>query len=154
MTMKISSELNANIQLVDISKKIGEAVVLRGFVYKVRVLSGFGFILLQHGNDLIQLVYTGDLAATGIKENSALMVKGKVTEANIKDSFVHPKQCEIQIEDYEILSTPSEPMLMDLTKKKRDVHHDVLFDYRYLSMRHPMQQAIFRIQSALVQGVR
>ncbi|MDX2346232.1 MAG: aspartate--tRNA(Asn) ligase [Legionella sp.] len=154
MSINIASELNPNIKLVNITQHIGEVVELRGFVYKVRVLSEFGFILLQHGNDLIQVVFTGDLAATGIKENGALKITGTVTEAKIKDTFVHPKTCEIQLTDYEILSTPAAPMPMDVTKKKLDVHNDVLFDYRYLSMRHPMQQAIFKIQSALVQGVR
>ena len=154
MSMNIASELSPHIKLINIAEHIGDVVELRGFVYKVRVLSGFGFILLQHGNDLIQVVFTGDLAATGIKENSSLMVKGTVTEAKIKDTFVHPKTCEIQLTEYKILSTPSAPMPMDITKKKLDVHNDVLFDNRSLSMRHPMQQAIFRIQSALVQGVR
>ncbi len=154
MSMNIASELNPNIKLINIAEHIGDVVELRGFVYKIRVLSGFGFILLQHGNDLIQVVFTGDLAATGIKENGSLIIKGTVTAAKIKDTFVHPKTCEIQLTDYTILSTPAAPMPMDVTKKKLDVHNDVLFDYRYLSMRHPMQQAIFKIQSALVQGVR
>ncbi|MCH9757201.1 MAG: aspartate--tRNA(Asn) ligase [Gammaproteobacteria bacterium] len=154
MSMTISSELNPTLKLVNIADHIGKEVELRGFVYKVRVLSEFGFILLQHGDYLIQVVFTGDLGATGIKENGALSIKGTVTETNIKDVFVNPKHCEIQLTDYTILSTPSEPMPFDVTKKKLDVHNDVKFDFRYLSMRHPLEKAIFRIQSALVQGVR
>ncbi len=154
MNMTISSELNPALKLVNIADHIGETVELRGFVYKVRVLSEFGFILLQHGDYLIQVVFTGDLGATGIKENGALSIKGTVTETNIKDTFVNPKHCEIQLTDYTVLSTPSEPMPFDVTKKKLDVHNDVKFDFRYLSMRHPLEKAIFRIQSALVQGMR
>ena len=154
MNMTISSALNPALKLVNIADHIGETVELRGFVYKVRVLSEFGFILLQHGDYLIQVVFTGDLGATGIKENGALSIKGTVTETNIKDTFVNPKHCEIQLTDYTILSTPSEPMPFDVTKKKLDVHNDVKFDFRYLSMRHPLEKAIFRIQSALVQGMR
>ncbi len=154
MSMKIASELTPSLKLVDIRAQVGKTVELRGVVYKLRVLSGFGFILLQHGSDLIQIVFTGDLGATGIKEGAALLVKGTVAEADIKDKFVYPKQCEIQLTDYTILSTPKAPMPMDLTKKKLDVQNDVLFDARPISMRHPLQQAIFRIQSALVQGVR
>ncbi len=154
MSMTIASELSPKLKLVNIADHIGETVELSGFVYKLRVLSEFGFILLQHGNDLIQVVFTGDLGATGIKENGAISIKGKVTETNIKDTFVNPKHCEIQLTDYTILSTPSEPMPFDVTKKKLDIHNDVKFDFRYLSMRHPLEKAIFRIQSALVQGVR
>ncbi len=154
MSMSISSELSPALKLVNIADHIGEEVELKGFVYKMRVLSGFGFILLQHGDDLIQLVFTGDLAETGIKENSALKIKGTVTETNIKDTFVHPKHCEIQLIDYTILSTPSESMPFDITKPKLKILNDVKFDYRYLSMRHPLEKAIFRIQSALLQGVR
>jgi len=152
--MTIASDLNKTLQLVNIAEHIGKEVELSGFVYKVRVLSEFGFILLQHGNDLIQVVFTGDLGATGIKENGALKIKGTVTETNIKDVFVTPKHCEIQLTDYTILSTPSEPMPFDVTKKKLDIHNDVKFDFRYLSMRHPKEKAIFKIQSALVQGIR
>lgn len=150
----ISSELDPQLKTVNIADHIGDTVELRGFVHKVRVLSEFGFIQLQHRDYLIQIVFTGDLGATGIKENCALKVKGKVTETNIKDAFVNPNHCEVQLTDYEILSTPSEPMPMDVTKRKLDVHNDVKFDFRYLSMRHPLEKAIFRIQSALVQGVR
>lgn len=154
MSINISSTLKPSLNLVHIGEHIGETVELRGFVYKVRVLSGFGFILLQHGDYLMQLVFTGDLGETGIKENCALWIKGQVTEAKIKDNFVNPKHCEIQLENYEVLSTPAENMPFDITKKKLDIHNDVKFDYRVLSMRHPLEKAIFRIQSALVSGVR
>ncbi|MDF1683423.1 MAG: aspartate--tRNA(Asn) ligase [Legionellaceae bacterium] len=153
-TRTIASYLDKTLELVDIGNHIGEEVELSGFVYKVRVLSEFGFILLQHGNFLIQVVFTGDLGSTGIKENGAIKIKGTVTETNIKDVFVNPKHCEIQLTDYTVLSTPSEPMPFDVTKKKLDIHNDVKFDYRYLSMRHPKEKAIFKIQSGLVQGAR
>lgn len=154
MTTMIESTLTPSLELINIENHINETVELKGFVYKVRVLSGFGFVLLQHGDHLIQLVYTGNLDETGIKENGAIWVKGKVTEAKIKDGFVTPKTCEIQMEEHKVLSTPSEPMPFDITKKKLDIHNDVKFDFRYLSMRHPLEKAIFRIQSALVRGVR
>jgi nondiscriminating aspartyl-tRNA synthetase len=154
MTMMIASELNQALKLVNIADHMGETVTLRGFVFKLRVLSEFGFILLKHGDDLIQVVFTGDLGATGMKENGAISITGTVTETKIKDTFVHPKHCEIQLTDYTILSTPSEPMPFDVTKKKLDVHNDVKFDFRYLSMRHPREAAIFKLQSALVQGIR
>lgn len=154
MTIQITAELNEHLNIVNIAEYIGETIELRGFVHKIRILSEFGFILLQHGPYLIQLVYTGDLGATGIKENSSLQVKGTVTETQIKDSFVNPNHCEIQLTDFKILSTPREPMPFDVTKKKLDIHNDVKFDFRYLSMRHPLEKSIFKIQSAIVQGIR
>ncbi len=152
--MQIQSEVREELKVINIADHIDQEVTLRGIVYKVRALSGFGFVLLQNCDSLIQLVFSEDIAKSGIKENGALEIKGKVVAATIKDKFVHPNTCEVQVSSFEILSSPKEVMPFDLTKKKLDINNDIKFDFRYLSMRHPKEKAIFRIQSALVQGMR
>ncbi len=148
--MQIQSEVREELKVINIADHIDQEVTLRGIVYKVRALSGFGFVLLQNCDSLIQLVFSEDIAKSGIKENGALEIKGKVVAATIKDKFVHPNTCEVQVSSFEILSSPKEVMPFDLTKKKLDINNDIKFDFRYLSMRHPKEKAIFRIQSAIV----
>lgn len=152
--MKISSTVNESLKFKSIENYINQQVEIRGTVFKTRVLSGFGFVLIYTSGTIIQSVFNGDLGATGIKDGCSIKVKGTVKEATLKDAFVHPKNCELVIESFEIMSTPKEPMPFDITKKKLDVLNDIKFDFRYLSMRHPKERAIFKIQSALVQGIR
>ncbi len=153
-TMKISSEVNETLKFKNIENYIGQQIEIRGVVFKTRVLSGFGFVLLYTSGTIIQTVFNGDLGATGIKDGCSIKLKGTIKEATLKDAFVSPKNCEMVIESFEIMSTPHEPMPFDITKKKLDVLNDTKFDFRYLSMRHPKERAIFKIQSALVHGIR
>lgn len=152
--MKISSEVSDSLKFKNIENFIGKEIEIKGTVFKTRILSGFGFVLIYTSGSIIQSVFNGDLGATGIKDGCSLKVKGTVKEASLKDAFVHPKNCELVIESFEILSTPTEPMPFDITKKKLDILNDTKFDFRYLSMRHPKERAIFKIQSAIVHGIR
>lgn len=151
---QISSEINSHSKYIDISKHIGEEVTIKGVVFKVKALSGFGFVQVFANGFISQCVFEGDLGKTGIKEACAVKLTGKIKEATIKDKFIRPQNAEMVITNFEVLSTPKEVMPMDITKKILNVNNDVKFDYRMLSMRHPKERAIFTIQSAFVQGIR
>ncbi len=126
---------------------------LRGIVFKIKSLKDFSFILIDCDHGLIQTVYSGKLPEN-LKEQSAVIIKGKFTKANIKDEFVSLKTEEFKIEEIRVLSTPSEVMPFDITKKELNINNDILFDFRALSLRHPKIKAIFKIQEGIVRSFR
>ncbi|MBT3583978.1 MAG: aspartate--tRNA(Asn) ligase [Halobacteriovoraceae bacterium] len=152
--MEISAIVEERSKYLNLLDLVGEEIELKGVVFKVRGLSGFAFILVNAYGTIIQTVYTGEIGETGVKEGCSVVIKGKVSEAKLKDAFVEPKSCEVQINEINVVSSPKELLPFDITKKKLDIGNDLKFDLRYLSMRHPKEKAIFRIQSSLVQGIR
>ena len=128
-------------------------IELRGIIFKIKALKSFSFLIIDCELGLIQSVLSGKLPAL-LKEQSAVIVRGEFANANISDELVKLKSKELKIEDIIVLSTPSESMPFDITKKELNIHNDILFDLRALSLRHPMTKAIFKIQEGIVRGFR
>lgn len=125
----------------------------RGIVYRIRTLKGFSFLHIDCDGRLIQSVLSGELPE-GLKEQSAVTFAGEWVPAVIKDTLVEPKTSELKLSHIEVLSTPPEPMPFDITKGELNIHNDVLFDLRPVSLRHPKIKAVFKIQEGIVRGFR
>ena len=125
----------------------------RGIIFKIKELKDFSFILIDCDRGLIQTIYSGKLPAE-LKEQGSIAFRGKWVSAKVKDEFVSEKNFELQLEKVVVLSTPLEAMPFDITKKELNINNDILFDYRALSMRHPKQKAIFKLQEGIVRGFR
>jgi nondiscriminating aspartyl-tRNA synthetase len=150
----IESQLSENLKSVDLSKSIGKEVTLKGQVFKVKSLSGFAFVQIFTHNGIVQTIFEKSVEGTGIKEGVSIQIKGIVKEAKIKDAFISEKTAEVSFSQFNILSTPKEAIPFDITKKALNIKNDILFDYRILSMRHPKERAIFKIQQGIVHGLR
>ncbi len=129
------------------------AIELRGIVFKVKSLKDFNFLLIDCDRGLIQAVLSGKIPPN-LKEQSAVLALGRFVPANIKDDFIKLKSEEFLIEELQVLSTPHESMPFDITKMELNIHNDVLFDLRPISLRHPKHKAAFKIQEGLVRGFR
>ncbi len=81
-----------------------------------------------------------------------IKVTGIVKEKKSKDPAV--KEVEVQCVTLEILSPVTEPVPVEIGKPDIDVQLDTLLDNRVVTLRHPKQRAIFRVQAALVRGYR
>lgn len=125
----------------------------RGIVYRIRTLKGFSFLHIDCDGRLIQSVLSGELPE-GLKEQSAVTFAGEWVPAVIKDTLVEPKTSELKLSHIEVLSTPPEPMPFDITKGELNIHNDVLFDLRPVSLRHPKIKAVFKIQEGIVRAFR
>ncbi len=135
--------------------KAGDKVVMKGWVAKTRDLGGLKFFLLRDRHGTIQVTAKkGDVPDDVLRKFSKVMkeycvvVEGTVKEAKQTESGIEvvPKKLEIISE--------SEPELPIDVFGKIESGKDKRFDYRFLDIREPKLQAIFRIKARAVQGIR
>lgn len=131
---------------------IDKDVDFKGVVYRIKDLGNFSFIHVSTVKGILQCIIEENLGE--MKEGSAIHIWGIVKKAQIKDKFIKPRNIEIAVTKFEILSNPEEVLPFDITKKKLNINNDVKFDLRMISMRYPREKAIFKIQEGLVHGLR
>lgn len=131
---------------------IDKYIDLKGMVYRVKDLGSFCFLHLSTLSGIIQCVLESNFSE--LKEGQTVHIKGVVKKANIKDKFIAYRDVEIHVENVEIVSCAIDAYPFDITKKKLNINNDTKFDLRAISMRHPKEKAIFKIQEGIVHGLR
>ncbi|KFN04142.1 aspartate--tRNA(Asn) ligase [Bacillus clarus] len=124
----------------------GKVVLLQGWVKKIRHLGNVSFLLLRDRTGVIQCVLEKDLAGYKVDVESVVQIVGEIVETTKTELGV-----ELLAHEVKVLNT-SEPLPFEVNKKKLQVGLDQLLNERVLSLRHERIQAIFTVQSALVQA--
>ena len=130
-------------------------VVLAGWVHDVRVLGGISFILLRDMSGIVQVTAPKTKVSPDIvKEISTLhqedviLVKGKVVSSKIAK-----KGIEVIPEQLEVVNRAETPLPLD----PRGVQNTLLetrLNWRFLDFRNEESNAIFKIQSKILQTFR
>lgn len=136
--------------------RIGELVTLKGFVQAVRDQKAVQFIILRDPTGLMQIVVERSAANRRINEivttltrESAIEVTGRVFE----NPGVKLGQIELRLESIYIASLAGAVLPVDVFgKTETDI--DKRSDWRYLDLRRPENQLIFRIQTTVEQAMR
>ncbi len=134
----------------------GEIITIRGYVHRIREMTGFSFVIIRTARDTIQCVYAPEFSSyrwdEKIVEEACVKIKGKVvssTDAKGNERF------ELQIHDIEILSLPSDNLPIVINKKQLDnMQLSTVLDLRPISMRNPKERAIFKVQEGIARGFR
>ncbi len=133
-------------------KKIGEKIKLNGWVDSIRDHGSITFIDLRDRSGIVQCVGK-DLPK--VTQESVIEVVGKVSER--PEKLVNPSlktgKIEVQIEEVKIVSLAAE-LPFDLGKEDLDLELPTLLDYRSLTLRHPKQKAIFKVQEVVIGAFR
>ena len=127
---------------------------------KTRLVSSkLAFIILRQGVDTIQGVICDKELVVKIKEipkESIIEVEGLVTNPKEPIQSTSEQDKEIQINKIELISPSQEELPFQLEDALRpkgsqgpNVERTLLLDHRYLDLRTPTNQAIFRLQSAI-----
>lgn len=135
--------------------RVGEEALLKGWVYDVRSLSNVGFILLRDCSGIVQCVGKGKEVLKKILSlslESVIWVRGKVRKANVKADFVR-KDVEVEILELGILNK-AEKLPIQVNEKSVRADLSKRLDYRFLDVRKPKVQAIFKIQSTIANAFR
>ena len=131
----------------------GDEVSLVGAVQNLRRLSWGGFLLLRTPRNLLQVVLDSGAignSVDGLRPEMIVRVHGVAQAATIKDPAVFPRHVEISAQSVDVISAPEvDELPVDVSKKELNAGLHTLFDYRPLTLRHPKQRALFRIQSAV-----
>jgi aspartyl/asparaginyl-tRNA synthetase len=140
----------------DAREKIGECITLRGFVQTVRNQKAVQFIILRDHTGLIQVVAersqeksTLNELIAGLTRESAIQATGIV----VSNPNVKLGQVEIQLQTLSVESISDARLPIDLFgKTETDV--DKRLDWRFLDLRQPENQLIFRIQTTVEMAMR
>lgn len=135
--------------------KLGEKVIIAGWLHRLRDLKNFGFAILRDRTGLVQVVLTPAQMEQlkGLHLETVLRFEGTVAEKRTKDPAA-AKEVEVQAETLEVLSPVVDVLPVEINNPDLNVNLDTLLDNRVVSLRHPKQRAIFRVQAALVHGYR
>lgn len=140
----------------DTKEKIGEVVTLKGFVQTVRNQKAVQFIILRDHTGLIQAVAERSEANGALHElisqltrESAIQVTGIV----INNPNVKLGQLELQLKTLSVDSMADATLPIDVFgKTETDI--DKRLDWRFLDLRQPENQLIFRIQTTVEMAMR
>src|SRR3989339_1135944 len=138
----------------EVINHIGEEVQIAGWLHRLRNLNKFGFAILRDRSGMLQVVLTEQQLAQlqEMQMETVLRVTGKVVEKQTKDPS--KKEAEIQATEVEILSPVLDVLPVEINKPEIEAQLETVLDNRVVTLRHPKQQAIFRVQAALVRGFR
>lgn len=135
--------------------KQGDVVSLKGWVYDSRDLRKVRFIILRDMTGRVQVTGISSETAPEIFEmmskisrESAVEVVGKV-----QDSKQAQGGKEILPEKLTVLAEAANPLPMDVTDYSK-TELPIRLDFRFLDLHREKAQAIFRIQSSILQAYR
>jgi len=139
----------------ELTGKIGEEVLLKGFVHTIRVQSKIIFLILRDITGIVQIVVMKDSptfeTVKGLSSESVVEIIGLVkAEKNA------PGGLEIDIKSINILSVanPDIPMPVFMKKGAEETDAPIRFDYRWLDLRKPEKAQIFKVWTELEKGWR
>ncbi len=150
-TVPINNDVSSRLQFGDCTDR---EITISGFVQNVRELSWGAFLILRMPNYLLQIVAAretiGEAVLHSILVEAFIRVRGHFKPAALKDKALSPSDIELHAAAIEVLSVPSEiPLPIDTSKKELVASTNTVLDLRPLSLRHPRERAVFRIQAAI-----
>jgi nondiscriminating aspartyl-tRNA synthetase len=134
----------------DLSGRIGQRVVLAGWVHRLRTLSTTTFVILRDASGLAQCVAAPEtLAATHVKLDDAVEIEGTV-RADERSKFGF----EVDVAALRVVGPAAQDLPFHPSLDLQAVGQDVVLAHRPLSLRNDRVGAAFRVQAALLEGFR
>ncbi len=154
---KINGVINATtVSYADFKDYDNKIVSIKGYIHRIREMTGFSFVIIRTENDTIQCVYAPEFSSyrwdEKLTEEACVKVTGKVVSSTDAKGNL---RFELQIHDIEILSLPAENLPIVINKKQLDgIGLNTVLDLRPIAMRNPKERAIFKIQEGIARGFR
>lgn len=147
---KINKIMKNRTLIKELRTRVGEEVTLGGWMFRFRNLGKVAFIVLRDRSGTVQCVLNPEQIEIikDLQVESVLKVTGKAVETPKGDSI------EIQVNSIEVISPVKEMIPVEINKDEIDAHMDTLIEHRPVTLRHPKQQAIFRVQAGILQAFR
>src|SRR3989475_4058950 len=159
MSTPAEPSLSSHLKRTHLTSQLGESlnkeVVLAGWVHDVRVLGGISFLLLRDMSGIVQVTAPKAKAPAevlkeiaGLHQEDVLFVRGMVVSSKIAKRGI-----EVIPSELEVVSRAETPLPLD----PRGVQNTLLetrLNWRVLDFRSEESQAIFRIQSRILQSFR
>jgi len=132
----------------------GKDVLLMGWAQDIRNIKKIVFVVFRDHTGTAQLVAVQENLDKKVFEDiSKLSPETCIkVEGVVKKSSIAKAGYEVHIKNLEVLSK-AEPLPISVVEKDIETGFSKRFDYRSIDLRKPKSLAIFRIESALVQGM-
>ncbi len=138
---------------IETLNKIGEVVLLKGWVNTRRDHGKIVFVDLRDRSGVVQIVGGKELG--NLHPEDVVYITGKVQKR--PEKLVNPNlftgTVEVAAEKIEVVSKSAE-LPFDMGKETLDLELPTLLDYRALTLRHPKVQAIFKVQEVVIDSFR
>lgn len=135
--------------------KEGKKVLLKGWVHNTRDLGNLVFVMLRDVSGMIQVTAHKDKVdkkvfelLSSISKESCILVEGK----SVKNKQA-PSGVEVIPEKVSVLAKSEEILPIDVQEKTKTELPKRL-DYRFLDLHRPRVQAIFKVQSQIINSFR
>lgn len=133
----------------------GKEVIVMGWVRELRDLGKIKFVKLADREGFIQIIAKKDLPADLIIKIESLGREDVVAvKGTVKENKEAPNSVEIVPVDVKLLNESDSPLPLEMETKKTPALIDTRMDQKPLDIRIPENQAIFKIQSKLVEGMQ
>lgn len=138
----------------DTVNKVDQVIRVSGYVHSRRDHGKIVFLDLWDRSGTIQVVMMGDLAGD-LRDQDVVNIEGKVAARPEKlfNLDLETGKVELQGEKVEVLAKAAE-LPFDMGQKDLDLQLPTLLDHRSLTLRHPKVQAIFKVQSVVIDSFR
>ncbi|MGH7156790.1 MAG: amino acid--tRNA ligase-related protein, partial [Candidatus Saccharimonadales bacterium] len=138
----------------DVSKNVGQNILVQGWLYKKRLIGGINFIVIRDRAGLVQIVVdkNGEVEKLrGLQNGTVLSVQGKVVEEPRAPGGAELHEPQITVD---VPVTDEPPIEIDKPLSHKHENLDTLFDFRHIGLRSLQEQKVFRIRAALVRYIR
>jgi aspartyl-tRNA synthetase len=146
------------LSILEAKKKVAGQVTVSGFVRTHRALKGLIFVVLSDLSDSIQLVIEEKNEAVynqalTLNLESVIEVSGSLQPKPIKAGGT--PDFELLVSDIKILSLAKEQLPIPVSQKAdNQADFDLRFNWRFLDLRRPENQLIFKVWTELEKGFR
>ncbi|MDM0709249.1 aspartate--tRNA ligase [Clostridium perfringens] len=137
---------------------IGQKVTVMGWVQRNRNLGGLQFIDLRDREGILQVVFNDDLEeeilekAKSIRPEYCIAVTGEIVKRESVNPNMPTGMVELKAEELKILSESDTPPIY--IKEDLDAAESIRLKYRYLDLRRPDMQNIFKIRHKTTKAIR
>jgi len=139
----------------ELSQKIGEKVLLKGWVHDIRLLGGLAFLLLRDKEGIVQITAKkGEVdekvfeVVKQLHQEDVVSIEGEVRKSDIARGGL-----EVIPSKIEIIAKSQTPLPLD-PREVTKTNMDTKLNWRVLYFRTKEARAIFRIQSEIIKAFR
>ena len=134
-------------------KKVGEEVILQGWIHSRRDHGKIMFLDLRDRTGLVQMVSHRDLADVGSEDVVEVLGLVKARPEGMVNQKIPTGSVEIEVKTINILGR-AKTLPFPIDTDGLDINEDVRLKYRYLDLRRPRLQKNIRLRSKLVDLIR
>ena len=139
-------------QIKDVLQRKGE-VELVGWVHDLKDLGGIKFIQLRDSTGIIQVTIVKNKTDRKLLEVTKNLIKETLIKVKGSIQVSRNGNPEILPSNIEVITLSEKSLPIPINRETSTVGQEKRFEWRSLDLRKLRQQAIFRIQSAIVKGM-